>query len=154
MQLEGGVLALQWIDKRPVNMLSTIHDRSLISKQWQSRNAPSGIEEVLKPRMGEEYSKHMGGVDKADQLLSYYGFCHCTVKWWRWLFFSFTWSFSCECIHLVLWKQPSMLPHDTWVIPLTVGIRNAHEVWLAVTQHTPAPVSSTTSTSHRNAFSR
>ena len=59
---------------------------SLISEQRQSRNAPGGIEEVLKPRMVEEYNKHMGGVDKADQLLSYYGFCHRTVKWWRQVF--------------------------------------------------------------------
>ena len=29
----------------------------------------------------------MGGVDRSDQLLSYYGFCHRTVKWWRRAFF-------------------------------------------------------------------
>ncbi len=29
----------------------------------------------------------MGGVDKSDQLLSYYGFSHRTVKWWRQAFF-------------------------------------------------------------------
>ena len=29
----------------------------------------------------------MGGVDKSDQLLSYYGFSHRTVKWWRRGFF-------------------------------------------------------------------
>ena len=28
-----------------------------------------------------------GGVDKADQLLSYYGFSHRPVKWWRHAFF-------------------------------------------------------------------
>ncbi len=30
---------------------------------------------------------YMGGVDKSDQLLSYYGFSHRTVKWWRRVFF-------------------------------------------------------------------
>ena len=29
----------------------------------------------------------MGGVDKADQLLSYYPFSHRTVKWWKRAFF-------------------------------------------------------------------
>ena len=29
----------------------------------------------------------MGGVDTGDQLQSYYGFSHRTVKWWRRLFF-------------------------------------------------------------------
>ncbi len=29
----------------------------------------------------------MGGVNKSDQLLSFYGFSHWTVKWWRRAFF-------------------------------------------------------------------
>ena len=37
--------------------------------------------------MVEEYNQYMGGVDKTDQLLSYYGFPHRTVKWWRRAFF-------------------------------------------------------------------
>ena len=32
-----------------------------------------------------EYNKYMGGVDRADQFLSYY--IHRTVKWWRRAFF-------------------------------------------------------------------
>ena len=46
-----------------------------------------GIEEVQKPVMVEQYNTYMGGVDKSDQLLSYYGYCHRTVKWWRRAFF-------------------------------------------------------------------
>ena len=34
-----------------------------------------------------EYNKYMGGVDRADQLLCYYGFGHRTVRWWRRAFF-------------------------------------------------------------------
>ena len=37
--------------------------------------------------MIERYNMYMGGVDKADQLLSYYGFAQRTVKWWRHAFF-------------------------------------------------------------------
>ena len=33
-----------------------------------------GIEEVQKPVMVEQYNTYMGGVDKSDQLLSYYGY--------------------------------------------------------------------------------
>ena len=40
-----------------------------------------------KPEAIIEYNKYMGGVDHADQLLSYYGFPHRTVKWWRRAFF-------------------------------------------------------------------
>jgi len=37
--------------------------------------------------MIDQYNMYMGGVDKADQLLSYYSFSHHTVKWWRCVFF-------------------------------------------------------------------
>ena len=33
--------------------------------------------------MIEQYNTYMGGVDKADQLLSYYGFNHRAIKWWK-----------------------------------------------------------------------
>ena len=35
----------------------------------------------------EQYNEFMGGVDTGDQLLSYYGFSHHTLKWWRRAFF-------------------------------------------------------------------
>jgi len=77
------LVALKWMDKRPVLMLSTIHDTSLVAKRRRSRLARGGTEEVQKPKMVDEYNQYMGGVDKSDQLLSYYGFPHRTIKWWR-----------------------------------------------------------------------
>jgi len=41
-------------------MLSTIHNDSIVTK---SRLASSGIEEVRKPVMVEQYNTHMGGMD-------------------------------------------------------------------------------------------
>ena len=67
-------------------MLSTIHD-SMMSKRRRTQHVPGGIEEVQKPVMVEQYNTYMGGVEKSDQLLSYYGYCHRTVKWWRRAFF-------------------------------------------------------------------
>ena len=84
---EEGVIALKWMDKCPVHMLSTIHDDSVVTKQRCTRLAPDGRKEIRKPHAIEEYNRHMGGVDKSDQLLSYYGFGHCTVKWWRRVWF-------------------------------------------------------------------
>ena len=40
-----------------------------------------------KPEAVVEYNRYMGGVDKGDQLLSYYGFPHRTVTWWRRAFY-------------------------------------------------------------------
>lgn len=81
------VTALKWMDKRPVVMLSSIHDSSMVAKRRRSRLAPGGTDEVMKPKMIEEYNNKMGGVDKSDQLLSYYGFPHRTVKWWKRAFY-------------------------------------------------------------------
>ena len=84
-EVKKGMLALKWQDKRAVVMLSTIHDDSRVTKR-RTRLVAGGIEEVQKPIMVEKYM-YMGGVDKGDQLMSYYGFSHRTVKWWRRAFF-------------------------------------------------------------------
>ena len=86
-EVEKGMLALKWMDKRQVNMLSTIHDDSRVIKRRRTRSLPGGLEEIEKPTMVEQYNTHMGGVDKADQLMSYYSFSHRTLKWWRRAFF-------------------------------------------------------------------
>ena len=42
---------------------------------------------INKPSMVMDYIKYMGGVDIADQFVTYYGFTHCYKKWWKWVFF-------------------------------------------------------------------
>ena len=68
-------------------MLSTIHDDSQVTKRRKTRLVAGGIEEIEKPTMVEKYNMYIGGVDKGDQLMLYYGFSHHTVKWWRCAFF-------------------------------------------------------------------
>ena len=87
VEISEGLIALQWQDKRLVSMLSTIHNDDIISKRRRTRHAVGGREEIEKPVMIEQYNTYMGGVDKADQLLSYYGFNHRTIKWWKRTFF-------------------------------------------------------------------
>ena len=84
--LDGGIHALQWIDKRAVTMLSTFHDSSTSTIQRRSRQT-QGIDSVHKPIVIQDYNKCMGRVDQSDQMLSYYGFPHHTVKWWQRAFF-------------------------------------------------------------------
>ena len=83
VDLKNGLLALQWRDKRVVNMISTIHNSDNVIKKRRTRQARDGQEDIRKPKMIDEYNKYMGGVDKSDQFLSYYGFNHRTVKWWK-----------------------------------------------------------------------
>ena len=80
------MVVVQWRDKRIVSILSTLHSYAPVEIERRSRHAPGGREVIEKPEAVVEY-KFMGGVDRGDQLLSYYGFPHRTVKWWRRAFY-------------------------------------------------------------------
>ena len=84
---DGGLTGVRWMDKHPVAMLSTIHDDSTATVTRRSRSAAGGTETVSKPVMITAYTNFMGGVDVADQLVTYYGFAHCSKKWWKRAFF-------------------------------------------------------------------
>lgn len=60
----------------------------MTTKRRRTSSVPGGFEEISKPSAIEEYNKYMGGVDKMDQLLSYYGFSRRTFRWWRKAFFN------------------------------------------------------------------
>ena len=87
IQMDNSMLAIKWMDKRAVTALTTIHDNTSVAVERRNRHAAGGWETVMKPQVIVEYNRYMGGVDHADQLLSYYGFGHRTVKWWRRAFF-------------------------------------------------------------------
>ena len=84
---DGVITGIKWMDKRIVAVLSTIHGTSMSSVSRRNRQAPGGVETVQKPTMIMEYNAYMGGVDKADQLVTYYGFSHHSKKWWKRIFF-------------------------------------------------------------------
>ena len=46
-----------------------------------------GTEVIKKPKVVEDYNQYVGGVDKSDQLVLYYGFAHRRVKWWERAFY-------------------------------------------------------------------
>jgi len=74
------MLDIKWRDKCVVTVLTTIHGNEVVTVERCNRHAVGGVEAVEKPLAVSEY---MRGVNTADQLLSYYGYSHCTVKWWR-----------------------------------------------------------------------
>ena len=67
-------------------MLSTINVATIIDKQQKNRRVTGGVEVIRKPKVIEEYDMYMGGVDKEDQLVTYYGFSHRTPKWYKRVF--------------------------------------------------------------------
>ncbi|KAJ1192188.1 hypothetical protein NDU88_001500 [Pleurodeles waltl] len=61
------LLALKFVDRRDVYMLTTIHDESTSPVAVWCR-----VAEVRKPVCILDYNKHMGGVDRVDQRLEPY----------------------------------------------------------------------------------
>ena len=68
-QIDSSMMVLKWMDKRPVVMLSTIHDDSFVTKKRRSRTAQDGQEDILKPLVVEEYNQNMGGVDTGKKYM-------------------------------------------------------------------------------------
>ena len=65
------MMATSYKDKRQITFLST--------------TSPPGVVENGKPHVNVDYNKHMGGVDRFDQLISYYPVGRSGIKWWRYI---------------------------------------------------------------------
>jgi len=63
---------------RLVQMISTIHDATVVNKGRKDRKTNM---EIKKPYTVGQYNKFIKGVDRADQYLSFYSFLRKTVKW-------------------------------------------------------------------------
>jgi len=76
-------LALKWLDKKEVYMITTVHevDYGITGKKhWKTK-------EDIKPTCILEYNKNMGGVDDIDRQLSLTETVRKSMKWYRKFFF-------------------------------------------------------------------
>jgi hypothetical protein len=76
------LLAVKWKDVRYVFFLTTAHE-DLLVEATSSR----GTHCKIKPAAVLDYNKYKTGVDRSDQMLSYYSFVRKSIKWWKKLFF-------------------------------------------------------------------
>jgi len=72
------IVVVKWKDKRDVMMLSTTHAGKIADSGKRNRRG----ECVKKPDCVLDYNAHMCGVDRLDQLLSYYSPLRKTLKWY------------------------------------------------------------------------
>ena len=87
-------------DKRVVTLVSTSDSAGFISKTRFLRGGEQ--QNVEKPKVVINYTKSMGGVDRADQYASTYCFLRKSLKWWRKMFF---WGMEMSCINsYILYK--------------------------------------------------
>ena len=69
----------KWKDKRDVLTLSTLHSGKIANSGKKNRRG----DEIMKPDCILDYNAHMCGVDRLDQMLSYYSPLRKTLKWYR-----------------------------------------------------------------------
>ena len=82
--MKGNIQVVAWHDKRKVMVATTGHNaEDGIVSRGHGRTA----KEYPRPVAIEDYSKNYCGVDKSDQLRSYYGIAIKAVKWWKQIFF-------------------------------------------------------------------
>lgn len=67
----------KWRDKRDVLTISTAHHPELV----EAANRYGDIK--IKPKDVVDYNKNMSGVDRLDQMTSYYGSPRKTIPWYK-----------------------------------------------------------------------
>jgi hypothetical protein len=92
------LLAIKWRDVRDVYILSTAHDDSMVDAPASRR-----AHKKTKPRSVMSYNKYKIGVEKLDQLLSYYSFQRKSEVVEKTVLSSL-WPCSSKCAHFALNK--------------------------------------------------
>jgi len=75
---KGDIMVQVWKDKRLVQMISTIHEATVVNTGWKDGKTNR---EIKKPYAIVQYNKFMKVIDRADQYLSCYSVLRKTVKW-------------------------------------------------------------------------
>jgi hypothetical protein len=75
----GNVVVMKWKDKRDVLAVSTRHTGKIVTLPRLNRRGA----QVNKQDLILDYNQHMGGVDRVDQILSYYSPLRKSIKWYR-----------------------------------------------------------------------
>ena len=78
------ILAIKWLDRREVCMLTTLHKNQM--KKTDKTNRQTG-ENIMKPHCIVEYNQNMGAVDKTDMMITSIESVRKTIKWYKKLFF-------------------------------------------------------------------
>lgn len=80
---------MQWIDSKPVTIISTPHSANAVStcKRRMKVDGRFRKVEVTQPRAIHDYNQCMNGVDRSDQLIAAHNVNKKCYRWWKTLFF-------------------------------------------------------------------
>ncbi|XP_040069422.1 piggyBac transposable element-derived protein 4-like [Ixodes scapularis] len=85
-KVKGNVAAIQWQDKRLVNVVTTAHDPSE-TVTVEKKNKDASKRSIKCPLAIVQYTKHMRRVDRFDQLRVYHTVTRKSRKWWMRIFY-------------------------------------------------------------------
>lgn len=80
-KVKTGIAAVQWMDKKPVNFLSSAHSprkTTTVLRRLQNGKRVN----IPCPTVVDVYNKYMGGVDRFDQYRERYEVGRKSIKWW------------------------------------------------------------------------
>lgn len=105
---DGKIVILKWHDKRDVLMLSTIHRGDIIpSGKMNTKQEPT-----QKPDCILAYNTNMAGIDRSDQMTSYYDPLRKSLKWYRKLVLH---MFDVAVVNgFLLYKKPGGYQSQKW----------------------------------------
>ena len=124
---KGVLLFVAWKDTKVVNFLSNFHnpgDTGHVSRKDDNRQT-----KIIKvPQVVDDYQLYMRGVDKMDQMVSYYLLTLRGNKWWRRLFFYLfqvslhnTYVFAKSAAPDVTTRYPAYLPFIEGIVEALIG---------------------------------
>ena len=128
--------------------MSTFHDDSMVSKQRRTRNAVGSQEVISKPAVVEDYNQNMGGVDKSDQFVLYYGFAYRTRKWYSFVFFHML-DLSIVNAHILYMKSGQKMTQLDFTIAVAKSLLDGH---IRTPSHTLCKPELPTTQTNRTAF--
>ena len=83
------VLTLQWIDSKPVSLLTSLYsanDQVTCKRRTKQHGVYSELT-LPQPLAIHEYNQYMNGVDRSDQMLTCHNVSKKCRRWWKTLFF-------------------------------------------------------------------
>lgn len=112
------LLIQKWRDKREIFMISTWHngDYELVKSRFERTK--------LKPAGVAEYNRFMGGVDKADQMTTYYSTQRKTIRWHLKLFF--------HLLDVSLWNASFLYNFEKTDAKVKLSYINFHDAIISV----------------------
>ncbi|XP_042867507.1 piggyBac transposable element-derived protein 4-like isoform X2 [Penaeus japonicus] len=72
-----GLFCLQWLNKEPITMLSTVHDSEMVTSTSRYRT------ELQKPRVVSDYNARIKGLEMKDQIVRSYRTVRKSMSWYK-----------------------------------------------------------------------